>query len=53
VAKVDVPHEPVALECLEIAMHGGYVQVRAARYVLRGYGTICREQGLEHQTPRR
>lgn len=53
VAEMNVAHEAVALERLEVTMHRSRVQVRAARDILGRDRAVCGEQRLEHQTSRR
>jgi hypothetical protein len=52
VTEMNVAHQAVALQRLEIAMHGSHVQARAARDVLGGYRPVRCEQSLEYQAPR-
>ncbi|MCW3028676.1 MAG: hypothetical protein JWN81_1887 [Solirubrobacterales bacterium] len=51
VAEMDVAHQAVALQRLEIAMHRSRVEARAARYVLGRYRSVGGKQRLEQQTP--
>jgi len=52
VAEMDVAHEAVALQGLEVAMDGGGVEVRPAGDVLGRYRPVRGEQRLEDQAPR-
>lgn len=49
VSEVDVTHEPVALEHLEVPVDGCQLDPQAAGEALGGHWAVGREQGAEHQ----